>query len=82
LYKVGKAHTGRVTAGLPTRLHQQVRKLRELYGDDAVKYILDRLGRTTTAQAKAAERLRLQSIYDKHGTIPPGNQKSFIPNQD
>jgi hypothetical protein len=81
LYKVGKADMNRVTqsSGLPTRLHQQVRKLSEIFGARNVTYALQPLGRTTTRLAKVAENNRLQTIYDQTGVIPPGNIKSFVP---
>ena len=81
LYKVGKADMNRITksTGLPTRLHQQVRKLRELHGVRNVTSSITALGRTTTLKAKAAETARLQSIYNQTGKVPKGNEKSFVP---
>jgi hypothetical protein len=81
LQKVGKADLSRVTqsTGLPTRIHQQVRKLRELNPTSLVKYRIQDLGSTTTSQAKIAETARLQSHYNQTGIIPVGNQKSFRP---
>ncbi len=82
LYKVGKADLNRVTkvSGWPTRLHQQVRKLREVFGFGAVdgKVVQD-LGVTTTAEAKAAEAARIRAVYEEGGAVPPGNEKSFRP---
>jgi RHS repeat-associated protein len=82
LYKVGKADLGRVTqsTGLPTRVHQQVRKLEQLYPNNRIDYNIQSLGSTTTSQAKVAEVARLQSHYSRTGIIPIGNQKSFRPN--
>jgi RHS repeat-associated protein len=83
LYKIGKADMERVTqsSGLPTRLHQQVRKMREKLGEDiAVEgKVVEKLGTTTTAKAKAAENARLQRNFDKTGEVPKGNEKSFTP---
>jgi len=82
--KIGKADLNRVTqsSGLPTRLHQQVRKLEEIHGKGNVEgKVVEDLGQTTTAQAKAAETSRLQKNYDETGTVPEGNKKSFKPNQ-
>jgi RHS repeat-associated protein len=82
VYKVGKADLNRVTqsTGLPTRVHQQVRKLKEVYGQGNVKPgpIAD-LGTTTTSQAKLAEVARLHDVYRQTGIVPPGNVKSFTP---
>jgi hypothetical protein len=82
LHKIGKADMSRVTlsSGLPTRLHQQVRKLRDKYGEDAVTgKVVQELGRTTTAKAKLVETARLQAYFDEMGIIPPGNLRSFRP---
>jgi hypothetical protein len=82
VYKVGKADLNRVTqsSGLPTRLHQQVRKLRGLCGKNNVAgKVVQELGKTTTRLAKRAETAFLQSIFDKTGIIPPGNIRSFFP---
>jgi hypothetical protein len=81
-HKVGKADLNRVTesSGLPTRLHQQVRKLREIHGHDAVSAkIVEDLGHVTTMAAKVAETARLQSIFDATGIILEGNKRSFKP---
>jgi len=82
LYKVGKADLNRVTqsSGQPTRLHAQVRVLAKTHGTENVSgKVVQNLGKTTTAQAKAAETARLQAIYDKTGKVPPGNARSFQP---
>lgn len=82
LHKIGKADLNRTTisSGLPTRLHQQVRKLEKIYGKgNVVGRVVDDLGETTTAKAKAAETARIQAVFDKTKTVPPGNQKSFKP---
>jgi hypothetical protein len=85
LNKVGKADLNRVTqsSGLPTRLHQQVRKLEKQHGIGNVRgEVVEELGSTTTRAAKAAETARLQRIYDKTGAVPKGNEKSFKPKKD
>ena len=79
---VGKADLNRATqsSGLPTRIHQQVRKLEKIYGKGNMNaQVVQDLGETTTAQAKAAEQARLQQIYDQTNVVPPGNEKSFQP---
>jgi RHS repeat-associated protein len=80
LEKVGKADLNRVTqsSGLPTRVHQQVRKLEKIHGQGNVKgTVVEDLGETTTAAAKAAENARIKRIVDETGQVPPGNVKSF-----
>ena len=82
LEKVGKADLSRVTqsSGLPTRLHQQVRKLEKVHGQGNVKgTVVEDLGETTTAAAKAAENARIKTIVGETGQVPPGNQKSYRP---
>lgn len=81
IHKVGKADLNRVTqtTGLPTRIHQQVRKLKGIYGNDAVQPSYNSLGQVTTQQAKAAECARLQELFDRTGIVPPGNATSFFP---
>jgi len=82
LHKIGKAHLDRVTqsSGLPTRLHQQVRKLEETHGEgNVVGQVVDDLGNTTTAEAKSAENARIRSVFEETGKVPPGNERSFKP---
>ncbi len=82
LYKVGKADLNRVTksSGLPTRVHQQVRKLQGIPGNnDVTGKVVQDLGEVTTQAAKAAETARLQAIFDDFGFVPQGNQLSFFP---
>ncbi|MBK6683456.1 MAG: hypothetical protein IPG45_03215 [Deltaproteobacteria bacterium] len=82
LFKIGKADLNRVTrrTGLPTRLHQQLRKLEKAYGKNRVTgHVVEELGKVTTAQAKAAETARLRALYNETGKVPKGNQKSFKP---
>jgi RHS repeat-associated protein len=81
LHKVGKADLSRVTksSGLPTRVHQQVRKLKQTHGEDVGGRVVEKLGQTTTGAAKAAETARLQAIHKATGKVPPGNARSFKP---
>ena len=82
IYKFGKADLGRVTksSGLPTRLHQQVRKLEKVFGKgNVVGKVVDKLGRITTAAAKKAEHARILDSFKKTGFVPLGNWKSFKP---
>ena len=81
LYKVGKADMNRITqsSGLPTRLHQQIRKLEQQHGKANVTHTLTPIGRTTTLQAKLAETARLQAVFDQTGIVPFRNLRSFIP---
>jgi hypothetical protein len=81
LYKVGKADMARVTlsSGLPTRLHQQLRTLADIFGKENVSHTLTSLGNVTSAQAKLAETARLQQIFNQTGFVLIGNWKSFRP---
>ncbi|MCH8150243.1 MAG: hypothetical protein IH987_20065, partial [Planctomycetes bacterium] len=82
IYKVGKANLGRVTrsSGLPTRMHQQVRKLEKVFGKGNVMgKVVDDLGETTTLLAKHAEHARILDSFKKTGFVPLGNWKSFRP---
>jgi RHS repeat-associated protein len=82
LYKYGKADLGRITqtSGYPTRIHQQVRKLQDLYPDsDIFGKIVDDLGQVTTKSAKGVENAYLNFFNKTKGYIPHGNLKSFIP---
>ena len=82
LYKIGKAHLDRITAstGLPTRLHQQIRRLRETFGrDNVVGRVVEDLGVSTTQAAKAAEHARIVQSLKETGFVPLGNWKSFTP---
>lgn len=82
IFKFGKADADRVTqsSGLPTRLHQQLRKLKEIYGEQAIDFetIADLLG-ITTAEAKELEKANLQDFFDANEYVPKGNQKSVKP---
>lgn len=82
LYKYGKADLGRITqsSGRPTRLHQQLRKLRDLYPNSEITGdVIDNLGKVTTNTAKGAENAYLNFYYKTTGIIPEGNLKSFFP---
>lgn len=81
-YKIGKADLDRLTqsSGNPTRIHQQVRKLRIKYGPQNVfQRVLEQLFGVTTAEAKNFERALLEYFYEQNGFVPEGNQKSFTP---
>jgi RHS repeat-associated protein len=81
-HKFGKADLDRVTqsTGLPTRIHQQVRKLEEANPGAQVRpRIVNDLGNVTTAQAKKVEKATLQNYYDTYRHVPPGNSRSFKP---
>jgi hypothetical protein len=81
LHKVGKAHLDRITlsSGLPTRLHQQVRKLREIFGrDNVVGRVVEDLGEVSTEVAKQAENTRILNKLQETGFVPLGNWKSFF----
>jgi len=84
LYKIGKADQSRITksSGDPTRLHQQLRTLNEKNNpnNDVYKGHIVERGYTTTAEAKSAEKARLDRHYAEHKTIPEGNKKSYFPN--
>jgi chorismate mutase len=82
IFKIGKADMDRITksSGDPTRIHQQVRKLRELYGIDNIDYkLLTTLLAASTQDAKAEEQKTLREIIKLLGEIPEGNQKSYKP---
>jgi hypothetical protein len=81
LVKIGKADLSRVTAstGLPTRLHQQVRILRAIFGKNkVVGSVVDDLGRVTTEAAKQAEHARIAKSFFDTGFVPLLNWKSFF----
>ena len=82
IFKFGKADADRVTqsSGLPTRVHQQLRKLKEIYGEQAVdaETIADLFG-ITTAEAKELEKANLQDFFEANEYVPKGNEKSFKP---
>jgi len=81
VFKIGKADLDRITkiSGDPTRIHQQVTKLRKKYMKNNVFHIiLEELFGYTTQQAKEVERTILRFVIAQQGgIIPEGNQKSF-----
>ena len=82
LHKVGKADLNRITksSGLPTRLHQQLRRLEKIFGPGSVEgEVVEYLGYTTTREAKQAEHQRIKGIVDQTGIVPPGNIRSYKP---
>jgi RHS repeat-associated protein len=81
LYKFGKADLSRITqtTGLPTRIHQQIRKLKEIHGKDNVKHVILTENHPTTQSAKTIETQHIQDHFNKTGVVPPGNEKSFKP---
>jgi len=82
VYKYGIADLDRITgsSGLPTRLHQQVRKLGEIYGHEHVTgVVIDDLGVVEKLEARSAEDGIIQAHYDIHGVVPRGNERSFTP---
>lgn len=81
LYKFGKVDMNRITQSseLPTRLHQQVRKLQDLYPDKVVKGTVIETGHPTAASAKAAETAKLDAHYKVTKIAPEGNKKSYKP---
>ncbi|WP_367420200.1 RHS repeat domain-containing protein [Snodgrassella alvi] len=81
LYKYGKADLNRITksSGQPTRLHQQIEKLRKLHPGKDVRGNVIEKGFPTTKAAKAVETLKIDEHYTKTGKIPVGNQKSYKP---
>jgi chorismate mutase len=82
IFKIGKADLDRITksSGDPTRIHQQVRKLKELYGDaNITSDIIKELLSTSTKNAKIEEQEFLKEIIKLLGEIPEGNQKSYKP---
>jgi len=83
-YKIGKADLDRITlaSGDPTRIHQQVVKLRKKYGRRSVAhYLLEELFGVTTQYAKDMERAFLKLIYQELAYVPEGNKKSFKPDK-
>jgi len=82
LYKYGKADLGRLTksTGNPTRLHQQLRKLQEVFPESEISGdVIENLGKTSTKSAKGVENAYLNFFYKTKGYIPEGNIKSFFP---
>jgi YD repeat-containing protein len=82
LNKIGKADLLRVTksSGLPTRLHQQLRLLGKIHGEENVAgAVVENLGSITTKRAEAVEHARITTFVKDNGYIPPGNIPSYKP---
>lgn len=82
LFKVGKADANRITqeSGLPTRIHQQMRKLIQLFGRNNVfLFIFKYLIGVTTEEAKKTEGIILDDYFENNKNIPEGNKKSYKP---
>ena len=83
VYKFGKADEDRITksSGLPTRLHQQLRKLRKLYPEiGRVRgRVVSTLKNVTTKEAKEVETKTIQDYFNSTGKVPEDNKKSFVP---
>jgi len=81
-YKIGKADLDRLTllSGSPTRIHQQIVKLRKKYGKGNVFFsIIETLIGVKTKEAKEMEHQFLWYYYKQNGIIPEGNKRSFKP---
>ncbi|MEZ5014197.1 MAG: RHS repeat-associated core domain-containing protein [Chitinophagales bacterium] len=78
LYKIGKADLSRTTDGVPTRIYQQVRKLRLENPDAVIEYrrLFDYYN-ITTREAKEHEWDVLQDWVTTYNRIPVGNQRSY-----
>ncbi len=86
LFKFGKSDLDRVTksSNIPTRIHQQVRKLENEYGKENVaQRIIEELNDVSTKEAKEREKELLQEYYELTGQIPKGNKRSsgFLPEE-
>jgi len=84
--KIGKADKDNLiqSTGLPKRIHDQLEMARWMSdgdnGDLSVDILAERFN-IRTAEAKQLENWFLQAYYDQHGEVPPGNAKTFKPNQ-
>ena len=78
--KYGKADLDRITkkSGLPTRLHQQIEKLKKIY-DEVQPVVREKLYNVSTKYVKEIENLYIKKYYDTYKVVPPGNKKSFKP---
>ncbi|TAH22435.1 MAG: RHS repeat-associated core domain-containing protein [Cytophagales bacterium] len=76
LYKYGKADMDRVTqsSNLPTRLHQQVRKLQN-DNEEVEGRVLVELPNVTTEYAKDVENELIAEYLAIHGELPKGNKR-------
>jgi len=82
LRKIGKPDLNRITKRTkkPTRIHQQVEKLKKTEGTQkVVGNVVEDLGQTTTGEAKAVEEMRIREYYNRTGIVPRGNERSFKP---
>lgn len=82
LFKVGKADADRIThsSGNPTRIHQQIRKLVAIFGENNILLtIFEKLTNVSNKEAKESESDFLQSYYEITKEVPEGNKKSFKP---
>lgn len=76
LFKFGKADADRVTesSGLPTRLHQQIRKLTEKGFSVAFEIIVTLFG-VTTKEAKNVEDEHIENHKKETAEYPEGNKQ-------
>jgi len=83
-YKIGKADLDNIrkSTGLPVRLHDQLRRMREKYGVENVDGYEVEKGFKTTGDAIAAETARNQKHFDETGEVLEGNKKSFKPKKN
>jgi hypothetical protein len=80
-YKIGKADLDRITkaTGDPTRIHQQIRKLRrKLVGKIVFYVLLETLLGYTTKHAKDVEYAILTEIATQLGYVPEGNKNTNL----
>ena len=84
IFKIGKADADRITltSGLPTRAHQQLRLLRNNFGNKFVDFfIIKTLFSVTTKNAKDEELATLENEIKRTGEVPEGNKKSYRKNK-
>jgi len=76
LFKFGKADSDRITesSGLPTRLHQQIRKL-VAQGFSVAFEIVTSLFSVTTREAKDVEDEYVENYKKETGKYPAGNKQ-------
>lgn len=76
MFKFGKADSDRVTesSGLPTRLHQQIRKLVEQGFSVAYEIVVTLFG-VTTKEAKNVEDTYVENYKTETGEYPKGNKQ-------
>lgn len=67
-------------SGIPTRIHQQIRKLLEKHQNSTIFHnVLRVLQNKSTKEAKQAELKFLKYYFNQMGIVPVGNAKSFKP---